>query len=173
MVRLLSSSRQLPVASVREPNLRLVSGNRAPDFASTRALEESAKTAVMACLSSRSSDNSELLRKAAAAARDGGGEFYAVMADSPSTRFGRVLVRRLIDNAILASELGAKIVRLESSDTVGELLKFARQSHVGRIFVLRSRPAPVHRLFGRTVYSGLLRRAEGIRVDVVGFEHGH
>ncbi len=173
MRHFVSSNSRLPVAPIREPNLRLVSGYRAPDSASTRALEESAKTAVIACLSTRSSDNSELLYKAAAAARASDGEFYAVMADSWRTRFGSVQVRRLIDSAILASYLGAKIVWLESSDTVGELLKFARQSRVGRIFVLRSRPAFFSRLFGRTVYSGLLSRAKGIRIDVVRFEHGH
>jgi len=127
----------------------------------------------MACLSARSSGNSELLHKAAAAARAGGGEFYAVIADSPHTRFGSFQVHTLIDNAVLASHLGAKIVWLESSDTVGELLKFAQLSRVGRIFVLRSRPAFFSLLFGRTVYSGLLSRAKGIRIDVVRFEHGH
>ena len=95
-----------------------------------------------------------------------------------STRYasGRTLglrVRTLIDDAILATHLGAKIVWLDSSDLVGELLQFARQSRVGRIFVTRNRPAPFSRLFGRTVYSKLLSGGEGFRIDVVGFQHGN
>ena len=124
----------------------------------------------MACLTLSSSGNSELLRKASAAAHENDGEFYAVLADSPRTRFGKGRVRTLIDDAILASYLGAKIVLLESFDVVGELLRFAQQSDIGRIFVARNRPAPLAGLFGRTVCSELLSRARGFRIDVVGFE---
>jgi len=127
----------------------------------------------MACLTARSSGNSELLRKASEAARENDGEFYAVLVDSPRNRVRNARVRTLIDDAILASYLGAKIVWLESSDVVAELLHFARQSRIVRIFVKRDRPASFSRLFGRTVYSGLLNRAEGFRIDVVGFERGN
>src|ERR1700722_1436569 len=126
------------VNSVAEPNLRLV----------TNDPSHRAKTAVMACLTARSSGNSELVRKAAAAARENNGEFYAVLADSPRGRFGNARVRTLIDDAILASYLGAKVIWLESSDAVGELLRFARQSDIGRIFVARNRPTPFPQLFG-------------------------
>jgi K+-sensing histidine kinase KdpD len=149
--------------SIAQPNLRLVKNDPS----------HRAKTAVMACLTGRSSANSELLRKASAAARESDGEFYAVLADSPRTRFGKGRVRMLIDDSILASYLGAKIIWLESSDVVGELLRFARQSDIGRIFVARNRPAPLSRLFGRTVCSELLNRARGLRIDVVGFESGN
>ena len=149
--------------SIAQPNLRLVTTDQS----------HREKPAVMACLTGRSSANSKLLRKAAAAARENDGEFYAVLADSPRTRFGKGRVRMLIDDAILASYLGAKVTWLESSDVVGELLQFARESDVGRIFVARSRPAPLSRLFGRTVCSELLSRARGLRIDVVGFESGN
>ena len=149
--------------SISQPNLRLV----------TSETSDRAKTAVMACLNASSSGNSELLRKASAAARENDGEFYAVLVDSPRNRFGNSRVRTLIDDAILASNLGAKNIWLEASDVVGELLQFARQSDIGRIFVARSRPAPLSRLFGRTVCSELLSRAQGFRIDVVGFERGN
>ena len=150
------------VNSVAEPNLRLV----------TNDPSHRAKTAVMACLTARSSGNSELVRKAAAAARENDGEFYAVLADPPRKGFGNARVRTLIDDAIFASYLGAKVIWLESSDLVGELLQFARKSGVGRIFVARNRPATLSRLLGRTVCSELLNRARGFRIDVVGFERG-
>lgn len=146
--------------SISQPNLRLI----------TAETNHHAKTAVMACLNASSYGNSELLRKAAAAARENNSGFYAVLLDSPRTRFGNARVRTVIDDAILASYLGAKIIWLESSDVVGKLLQFARQSDIGRIFVARDRTAPLSRLLGRTVCSELLSRARGFRIDVVGFE---
>jgi K+-sensing histidine kinase KdpD len=155
--------------SITRPNLSLVPSERVGHLAVAQPSEQSARKAVMACLTARGSGNSELLRKAAAAAaRENDGEFYAVLVDSRRTRFGRAQVRALIDDAILSSYLGAETVSLDSSDVVGELIRFARQARVGRVFVSRTRPAPFFRLFGRTVYSDLLSRAEGFRVDVVG-----
>jgi K+-sensing histidine kinase KdpD len=157
--------------SIGKPNLRLVTRDQVHRSIDLSA--QSARTAVMACLTDSSSSNSELLRKAAATARENDVEFYAVLADPPRIRFGNARFRTLIDDAILASYLGARIIWLESSDVVGELLQFARQSGIGRIFVARKRPAPLSRLFGRTVCSELLSRARGFRIDVVGFERGH
>jgi K+-sensing histidine kinase KdpD len=127
----------------------------------------------MACLVAGNSGNAELLRKASAAAREYNGELYAVVVDSHRSRFDKVEVRGLIDDAILGSELGAKIVWLDSPDVVGELLQVARQVRIGQIFVTRDRPALFPRLLGRAVYSDLLSRAEGFRVNVVGFERGN
>jgi K+-sensing histidine kinase KdpD len=146
--------------SIAKPNLRLVTNDPG----------HRARTAVMACLTASSSGNSGLLRKASAVARANDGEFYAVLTHSPRNRFGNTRVRTLIDDAILASYLGAKIIWLESSDVVGELLKFARQSGIGRIFVARNRPTLFPQLFGRTICSELLSRARDLRIDVVGFE---
>jgi len=165
---------QLRTDSMAQPNLRLPENDRGNHSQATaRTPDQAPKTAVMACLTEGSSGNDELLRKAHVAAREHGGEFYAVLVNSPHTRFGKAQVRTLIDDAILASHFGAKIVWIESSDAAGALLQFARQSHVSRIFVTRNRPALFSRPFGRTVYSDLLSRSEGFRVDVVGFERGH
>jgi K+-sensing histidine kinase KdpD len=128
---------------------------------------------VIACLSANGSGNGELLRRASAAAREQTGQFYAVFVDSARTRFGNADVQALMEDAILASYLGARIIWLKSSDVVGELLRFASQSRVGRVFVTRNRPALFPRLFGRAVYSDLLSRANGLRIDVVGFERGN
>lgn len=155
-----SSSRAV---QIRQPNLRLVSRDPIVDL----------RTAVMACLVAGNSGNAEVLRKASAAAREHNGELYAVVVDSHRTRFDREQVRGLVDDAVLGKDLDAKVVWLDSSDVVGELLQFARQFRIGRIFVTRDRPTLSSRLFGRAVYSDLLSRAEGFRVDVVGFERGN
>ena len=166
MSSIISSSSQSRGDSIRRPNLRLVSA----DYTATEASRQSAKIAVIACLCAGSSYNDEVLLKASAATLERDGEFCAVVLDSPRTRFKRGQVRTLIDAAILATSLGAKIVWLDSSDQVDELLRFARQSRVGRIFLARNRPTLFARLFRRAVYSDLLRHAKGFRIDVVGFE---
>ena len=157
--------------SFPQPKLRLAANEKGM-LATARTEKQLPRTAVMACLSARGSSNGELLRRASAAAREHDGQFYAVFVDSPRARFGNADVQALIEDAILASYLGAKIVWLESSDMVGALLQFASQSRVGRVFVTRNRPALFPRLFGRAVYPDLLNRAEGFRIDVVGFERG-
>jgi K+-sensing histidine kinase KdpD len=164
-----SRSRSL-VDSIGQPNLRLVKSDpgRALDLPA-----QSPKTAVMACIIAGSVGNGELLRKASVAARESSGEFYAVLVDSPRDRLRTAGVRALVDDAILASYLGARIVWLESSDVVGELLRFAEQFAIGQIFVARNRPTRFPRLFRRTICSELLSRAHGFRIDIVGFNRGN
>lgn len=106
MSGIISSRPHSRAESIGQPNLRLVTSDRSHQ-AIARPSEQSPKTAVMACLTARSSGNSELLRKASAAARGRDGEFYAVLVDSPRTRFSHARVGTLIDDAILASYLGA------------------------------------------------------------------
>lgn len=144
-----------------------------PSIRSIASVPELPKTAVVACLNADSSGDSELLRKARRAAQESDGEFYAVLVDSPHTRFGRVEAGTLLDDVIRASYFGAKIVRLKSSDVVGELIQFGRQSRVGRIFITRTQPRPFLRAFGRSIYSELLSRSEGFRIDVIGFERAN
>jgi len=173
MSAITSSSSPTRAVPLRQPNLRLVPREPIIDPSIYRSSEKSTGTAVMACLVAGNSGNAELLRKASEAACEHNGELYAVVLDSHRTRFDKAQVHGLVDDAILGNELGAKIVWLDSSDVVGELLQVARQFRIGRIFVTRSRPGMFSRLFGRAVYSDLLTRAEGFRVDVVGFERGN
>jgi K+-sensing histidine kinase KdpD len=154
-------SPRLRADSVALPRVRLV--DRTP--------VQSPKTSVIACLTARGSSNGELLRKAHMAACERSGKLYAVFVDSPRARFARAQVRTLVDDAILADRLGAKIIWLESSDSAGGLLQLARQSHVGRVFISRGR-SPLFPWFKRDVYSDLLRRSEGLRIDVVGLRGG-
>jgi K+-sensing histidine kinase KdpD len=172
MASIIPSKSPLRADSFSQPNLRLVENEHGERLAIARTPEQLPRTAVMACLSAHGSSNGELLRKASAAAREHDGQFYAIFVDSARIRFRKAKLRALIDDAILASYLGARIVWLESSDMVGALLQFASQSGIGRVFVTRNQPAQFPRLLGRTVYSDLLSRANGLRIDVVGFERG-
>ena len=118
MASIIPSKSPLRSDSLSQPNLRLVANEHGERLAIARTSEQLTRTAVMACPSARGSSNGELLRRASAAAREHDGQFYAVFVDSPRTRFSNARVRTLIDDAILASYLGARIVWLESSDLV-------------------------------------------------------
>jgi len=166
MASLISFRSQLRTDFVAQPGLSIVGGEAVNNLQAPR-------TAAMAFLTAADAGNCELLNKAHRAALENGGEFYAVLIDPRRARFAKSQVRTLVDDAILASYLGAKIIWLESSDVVSELLKLARESNVGRIFVARNHPAHFFRSPGRTVYSELLSRGDGIRIDVVGFERGN
>ena len=153
------------------PRLRLIVGD--PNHRTTApACDQSPKSAVLACLTARGSGNRELLRRASAAAREHNGEFYAVVVSS-RTRVGKMQLRSLVDDAVLASRLGAKILWLDSPDAVGGMMQLANQFRIGRVFVPRQRTTPLSWLFPRTLYSGLLSRAKGIRIDVVGLGRGN
>src|SRR5258708_1811965 len=123
MTAIITSRSRLRVDSVGQHNLRLVASDPGNRVATVRTSAQSPRTAVMACLSARRLGNGELLRKAADAACEHDGQFYAVFVDSPRTRFGKPDVQALIDDTILATYLGARIVWVESSDLVGELLQ--------------------------------------------------
>ena len=152
MSAIIPSRSRLRAGSIVQPNLRLVVSDRRNHVQTTvRTPDESLKTAAMACLTLSDSGRSELLRKPRVTEREHDGEFYATLIDSTRTEFGKAQIRTLIDDAILASYFGAKIVLRDSSDVVGALLRLARQSNVGRIFITRTRPAPFSGLFGRTV----------------------
>jgi K+-sensing histidine kinase KdpD len=129
------------------------------------------KRAVMACLTANGPCNGELLRQAQAAAREQDGELYAVLVDSGSSWRRKLDTRELLDSAVVANCFGARFVPLEGSDAVGELIRYARQTNVGRIFVARDRRSRFFRPLRRTVYSDLLSRGDGFRIDVVGFEN--
>src|SRR5271165_4559237 len=108
MSAITSSSSNSPAVSVRQPNLRLVPRDPIVDPSIYRSSEKSPRAAVMACLVAGNSGNTELLRKASAAAREHNGELYAVLLDSQRTRFDREQVRGLINDAVLGKDLGAK-----------------------------------------------------------------
>ena len=120
----------------------------------------------MAYLTPGKNGNERLLRKAKDAASESGGELIAVYIDTPRLLGGVANPRALIDDLILAGTLGARIVWLESRDPADELLKFAAKSGVSRIFVRRSEPS----ILRRSDYEEVMKRGDGFRIDVVGFE---
>jgi K+-sensing histidine kinase KdpD len=170
MAATITSGSSSQLDSIGRPGLRLVA-NRLAHLATVPVCDNSPKTAVLACITPGSL-NRELLRKASIAARDQNGELYAAIV-SPLTRFAKTELRALVDDAVFATQLRAKILWLDSPDEVAELLQLANQFRIGRIFVLRQRATRWSWPFGGTLCSGLLSRAKRIRVDVVGFERGN
>src|ERR1700683_147574 len=120
------------------PELRLVENRTNRLEAPIGTPGQSSKSAVIACLTAGSSSNGDLLRKARRAARENNGELYAVLVDSPRTSFGRVQAGTLLDDVILASYLGAKIVWLKSSDVISELTGSGGHCGAARSLLVRN-----------------------------------
>jgi K+-sensing histidine kinase KdpD len=125
---------------------------------------------VIAYLAATESGNEAVLRKAQLAAQKLGGRFFAVHVGSIRDRLCKRQVRALADDIVLAGVLGAKFVWLESSDPTGELLAFACRARVARILVPRAEPAHTLSMFRSSIHHDLMKRGQGLRIDVVGFE---
>jgi K+-sensing histidine kinase KdpD len=131
-----------------------------------RAVPKGSGRAVMACLLPGVS-SAELLLKTELAARDLGGELFAVCVSPPRGFFSRSTTT-LDSDLTYASSFGAKTVRLVSRDVTGAFLDFALKAGVSRIFVTRTPPPPFYKFFFTSTYCELLRRAKGLRIEVVG-----
>ena len=123
---------------------------------------------VIACLSSNRFENEHLLREARDAANESNGQLYAVYLSRRWLGVGGGRFCPAVGRVGLEILLNAKVANLQCRDIVGAVLDFARRTKASRIFVYRSRPSFIDR-FRRSLYSDLLYRADGLRVDVVGF----
>lgn len=166
MAAIFQKSHALNTPTTLKPTLRLVPRERQQNQIPAESAAPRKGVAVMAYLAPCKSGNERLLRKAKEAALESDGEFIAAYVDTPRIFNGVPNPRTLIDDLIVAGALGARIVWLESNDPASELLKFAGKSGVSRIFVGRSEPSIVR----RSVYEELIRRGDGFRIEVVGFE---
>jgi K+-sensing histidine kinase KdpD len=153
------------------PELRIVRRTHPTPESDTLPNSDEVPSPVVACVATHDPGNELLLSKAKSAATARGADFYAVFVNSSHLLFNKKVARLLIDDLILAGALEAKIVWLESRDGAGETLNFARKVHADRILVRRSEPTLMDSLLRRSFCRDLLTGADGMRVDVVGFEH--
>jgi two-component system sensor histidine kinase KdpD len=107
---------------------------------------------VMVSMSSRPGAKRQLLRHGARLAGGLNSRWFVVYVRTSSEALERIdasSLRSLTENIRLAKELGAEVVRLESSDVVGALADFARGKGI------------THAVFGRTGQSRLQERLRG------------
>jgi len=130
------------------------------------ALEER----IMVCLSSRQGSSQQLLRKACRAAGELNVDWYAVHVETPSESTQKISTaefRALLDSINLASDLGAEVVWLKSTDVVQAILDFANDKRITRIMVGRTRPGLLSHLFDRSTMRRLIDKARDFDVHIV------
>jgi two-component system sensor histidine kinase KdpD len=111
---------------------------------------------VMVCMSSQPSATRRLLRRGARLAGGLNSVWYVVYIRMPhesTQRIDSLSLRSLSENIDLAKELGATVVRLEGTDVVETLARFAREHRI------------THAIFGRTRQPVWRERLQGSVVD--------
>jgi two-component system sensor histidine kinase KdpD len=126
---------------------------------------------VMVCLASAGSKARQLLRKGSRIAGRLNTHWYVVHVARPGAarEEDAAVQRQLLDNLAFAQELGAEAVRVEGTDVAEELVRFAAAHGVAHIIVGRSERSRWQELLHGNLIDQLIRRAEGIDIQVVTF----
>jgi two-component system sensor histidine kinase KdpD len=114
-----------------------------------------------------------LLRKASRIAGRLNPDWYCVYVQTPeesASRIDATVQRKLVDNIHRAQTMGAEVVKLESDDIVGALIKFAGDHGVTVIIVGQSRRSWWRHIRHGSVVERLINNSEGIDVLVVSLE---
>jgi two-component system sensor histidine kinase KdpD len=169
----LAHLRELALREVAE-SVERASARRPPTADAVASADRSAPgMRVMVCLSSASPRGSILVRKGSRLAGRLSTDWFVVFVETPAEAPDRIdseAQRHLMANTDLARELGAEVVKLQSSDPVHAILEFARSHSVGHVVVGRSYQSSWKQLLGRSLPLRLVREASGLDVHVVATE---
>jgi two-component system sensor histidine kinase KdpD len=166
----LSSLRELALREVAEKLDRSAAERKKGD---TDRQQRSPAGRIMVCLSSRGPRAATLLRRGSRLAGRLNTDWYAVYVETPQDAPDRIdseSQRHLFENLNRARELGAEVVRLQSSDPIQVLLDFARSHNVQHILLGRSQDAAWKQMLGRTFMVRFLMAAAEFDVTVVSVE---
>ncbi len=114
-----------------------------------------------------------LLRKASRIAGQLNSDWYCVHVQTPDDRADRIdsaVQRRLVENIQLAQSLGAELVKLESTDVAGAIVRFAAEKGVTLLIVGQSRRTRWHRMLHGSVIDRLIADRRGLDVLVVSLD---
>ncbi len=163
------------LTTLRELALREVASSvdRAREEIATREARPPDRRTVdrlLVAMSSHAELTATLLRKASRIAGRLNQDWYCVYVQTAAESAARIAAdtqRRLVDNIQRAQALGAEVVKLESEDVPGALLRFAREKGVTLILVGQSTRSWWHRLRRGSVSGQLAANDAGIDVLVV------
>jgi two-component system sensor histidine kinase KdpD len=125
---------------------------------------------IMVCLSSRGPRTAALLRRGSRMAGRLNTDWYAVYVETPKDAPDQIdseAQRHLFENLDRARELGAEVVRLQSTDPIQVLLDFARSHNVQHILLGRSQDPAWKQLLGKSFMLQFLRAAGEFDVTIV------
>jgi len=164
------------LATLRELSLREVAESLDRSAAQAARIGQTPGTTrgrVMVALSSNPPHALALLRRGSRMAGRLNTNWYVVYVETPAEAPDRIdseAQRKLLDNVEKARELGAEVVRLQSSDPVEAMIDFARSHRVSDIIVGRTGQSWWRRLTRRSVLQRLVDGGAGFDLHVVSFE---
>jgi two-component system sensor histidine kinase KdpD len=126
---------------------------------------------LMVCLSSRSPNSEQLLRKASRLAGRLGAPWYAVYVQTPAEALHRIeaAVQRQVHNTLeLTARLGGTPFEFKGADVVSTIAAFAREYGITQVLVGRTLRPWYRRWFGPSFLDRLVLSVEGADVVVVG-----
>jgi len=168
------------LATLRELALREVAEsldrtNPAQVAAGTGGRAHSASGRLMVCISSFSPRAATLLRRGSRMAGRLNTDWFVVYVETPDeapTRIDAEAQRHLLANIEKARELGAIVVRLQSTDAVKALLDYARTHGVGHIIIGRTHRPWWHRYVRRTFVNRMVEEAADFDLQIVALDDG-
>jgi two-component system, OmpR family, sensor histidine kinase KdpD len=125
---------------------------------------------LLVAMSSAPPETAVLLRQASRIAGRLNSDWYCVYVQTPDERADRIdstIQRRLVDNIQMAQALGAEVVKLEGTDVVATLIRFAAENGVTLLIVGQSRRSWWQRLRHGSVVKRLVNNHQGLDVLVV------
>lgn len=126
---------------------------------------------VMVCLSSRSPNAEQLLRKGARLADRLSAPWYAVYIQSPHEELDRIdaaTQRRVSNTLTLTQQMGGTPMTFKGSNVASTIAAFATEYGITHIVIGRTRRPWYRRWFGQPVLDGLLQAVPTVDVIVVG-----
>jgi two-component system sensor histidine kinase KdpD len=133
----------------------------------------SATGRLMVCISSFSPRAATLLRRGSRMAGRLNTDWYVVYVETPGEAPHRIdaqAQRHLLANIEKAQELGAIVVRLQSTDPVAALLQYARSHGVGHIIIGRSHRPWWRQVLGRSFVARMLQETTDFDLHIVALE---
>ena len=128
---------------------------------------------LMVCISSFSPRAGTLLRRGSRMAGRLNTDWYVAYVETPNEAPERISAeaqRHLLANIQKARELGAIVVRLQSTHPVAALLSYARQHGVGHIMIGRSQRPWWQQVMGRSFVARMVKEATEFDLYIIALE---
>lgn len=125
---------------------------------------------LLACISSNDKTAKIIIRKAARLASYYNGSWYVLYVETPKESPDKIALdkqRHLINNFKLATQLGAEVVKIESSNITDAMLKIVEQKSITTVCIGKPHFNLLKIILSSTIFRRLLNSLSQLNVDLV------
>lgn len=125
---------------------------------------------LLACISSNDKTAKIIIRKAARLASYYNGSWYVLYVETPKESPDKIALdkqRHLINNFKLATQLGAEVVKIESSNITDAMLKIVEQKSITTVCIGKPHFNLLKIILSTTIFRRLLNSLSQLNVDLV------